>query len=95
VIEAPRGDPEAFEQTPFILGVDKGKVQLDYRGRHRALFNDITPADVRWICTQLSRLTDEQWQDAFRAGGFAKPVADRFIRRMKQKIADGLALKDS
>ena len=69
-------------------------VQFDYRGRHRVLFQNITPADVRWICTQLSRLTDAQWHDAFRAGGFAMPIADRFIVRMKQKIAEGLALKD-
>ena len=41
-----------------------------------------------------SHLTDAQWHDAFRAGGFAMPIADRFIVRMKQKIADGLALKD-
>jgi hypothetical protein len=95
VIDAPRGDPAVFEQTPFIKGVAGGKVQFDYRGRHKALFATITPADVRWICGQLQQLTDAQWQDAFRAGGFAKPVADRFIRRMKQKIDEGLALKDS
>jgi hypothetical protein len=93
VIDAPRGDPAVFEQTPFITGVADGKVKLDYRGRHRALFQNLTPADVRWICTRLARLTDEQWQDAFRAGGFAPPVANRFIRRMKQKIAEGLALE--
>jgi hypothetical protein len=95
VIDAPRGDPAVFEQTPFITGVTGGKVTFDYRGRHKKLFANITPADVRWICGQLQRLTDDQWQDAFRAGGFAKPVADRFIRRMKQKIAEGLTLKDS
>jgi hypothetical protein len=94
VLDAPRGDPGIFEQTPFIAGVVGGKVQLDYRGRHRVLFQNITPADVRWICARLARLSDEQWQDAFRAGGFAKPVADRFIRRMKQKIGEGLAVKD-
>jgi hypothetical protein len=94
VVDAPRGDLGAFEQTPFITGVVGGKVQFDYRGRHRALFQNITPADVRWICTQLSHLTDAQWHDAFRAGGFAMPIADRFIRRMKQKIGEGLALKD-
>ncbi len=93
VFDAPRGDPAIFEQTPFIRGVAGGKVQLDYRGRHRALFRNLTPADVRWICTRLARLSDEQWQDAFRAGGFAPPVAERFIRRMKQKIAEGLALE--
>lgn len=94
VLDAPRGDPAVFEQTPFIRGVAAGKVQLEYRGRHRALFKNITPADVRWICTQLSHLTDAQWHDAFRAGGFATPTAERFITRMKQKIGEGLALKD-
>jgi len=95
VLEAPRGDPAVFEQTPFIKGVVGGHVQFDYRGRHRVLFKNISPADVRWVCGQLRQLTDAQWADAFRAGGFSKPIADRFIRRMKQKIDEGLALKDS
>jgi hypothetical protein len=94
-LEPPRGDPAVFEETPFIKGVVEGKVHFEYRGRHKPLYRDITPADVRWICTLLGHLTNDQWQDAFRAGGFAQPIADRFIRRMKQKIAEGLALKDS
>ena len=69
-------------------------MRFDYRGRHKALFDDITPADVRWICERLQRLTDSRWKDAFRAGGYPRAIADRFIRRMKQKIAEGLALKD-
>ena len=94
VLDAPRGDVEVFEQTPFIRGVENGRVRLEYRGRHKALFQDIRPADVRWICERLQRLTDEQWQDAFRAGGIEPQAAERFIRRMKQKIAEGLALED-
>jgi hypothetical protein len=43
----------------------------------------------------LKALTDTQWNEAFRAGGFPTPIAERFIRRMKQKIDEGLALKDS
>jgi hypothetical protein len=94
VLEAPRGDVRVFEETPFIRGVANGKVRFEYRGRHRALFRDITPADVRWVCERLQRLTDRQWQDAFRAGGYGSQTAERFIKRMKQKIAEGLALKD-
>ena len=94
MIDAPRGDVRVFEETPFIRGVADGKVRFEYRGRHRALFDNITPADVRWICERLNRLTDRQWQDAFRAGGYNPQTAERFIRRMKQKIAEGLALKD-
>jgi hypothetical protein len=94
VLDAPRGDPAVFEQTPFIRGVVQGKVQFDYRGRHKILFGQITPADVRWICLQLQQLTPRQWSDAFRAAGFPEPIGDRFIHRMKQKIDEGLALKD-
>ncbi len=92
VMNAPRGDIEVFEETPFIKGVNNGRVEFDYRGRHDALFDRISIADVRWICQRLSRLTDRQWQDAFRAGGYDAALAQRFIRRMKQKIAEGNAL---
>jgi len=93
VLKAPRGDIEAFEETPFITGVVNGRVKLDWRGRHDALFTDIKPADVRWICARLQTLTDAQWRDAFRAGGFDQETTTRFITRLKQKIAQGLALE--
>jgi hypothetical protein len=88
------GDVKAFEQQPFIEGVANGRVQLaGGGGRHKALYQDITPADVRWVCTRLSRLSDSQWEDAFRAGGYSREDALRFIRRLKAHIAAGLALK--
>jgi hypothetical protein len=93
VIDAPRGDVAIFEQTPFIIGVVDGRVRFDYRGRHGVLLEHITPEDVRWICEKLAKLTDRQWGDAFRAGGYAPQIADRFIRRFKQKIQEGLALQ--
>ena len=95
VIDAPRGDIDAYERTPFIRGVENGRVRFEYRGRHRALFENIRPADVHWVCERLNRLTDRQWRDAFRAGGMEGEMAQRFIRRTKQKIGEGLALKDS
>jgi hypothetical protein len=93
VLDAPRGDPDVFEKTPFIKAVVNGKVTFEWRGRHSELFADITPADVRWICGLLNRLTDKQWQDAFRAGAYPPSDAERFIHRLKQKIAEGLALQ--
>jgi hypothetical protein len=90
---APRNDLPVFEKTPFILSVAEGLVTFDYRGRHRSLFSNITPADVRWISERLDALTDRQWSDAFRAGGYDEPTAERFIRRMKQKVQEGLALQ--
>ena len=52
----------------------------------------VTVADVVWICQRLGRLTDRQWRDAFRAGGFEPSVAGRYIARIKARVAEGLAL---
>ena len=92
VLDAPRGDVEVFEQTPFITGMAGRYVQFDWRGRHRVLIDRMTVDDVHWICQKLARLSASQWDDAFRAGGYAPSIADRFIRKFKQKIDEGLAL---
>ena len=75
-----------------VTGVKDGRVRFDYSGRWQELFRDLTPQDVRWTCERLARLTPQQWQDAFRAAGYADELAARFIKRFQEKIAQGLAL---
>lgn len=92
VLDAPRDDADVFDATPFIIAVNGDLVTFDYRGLHTQLFKNISKADVHWICSRLSQISDKQWSDAFRAGGYAEPTAQRYVRRLKQKIAEGLAL---
>jgi hypothetical protein len=85
-----RGNPDAFERFRFVLDVRDGFVRFDYRGFHQELVRErITPDDVGWASDLLSRLTDRQWRDAFRAGGYPDAVADRFIRKLESNIALG------
>ena len=81
---------EGFEKAGFIKSVGDGKIEFDYNGRHVELLSMIESADVQWAAAQMQRLTDQQWQDAFRAGNYAEPIAERYIRRIREKIADGL-----
>jgi hypothetical protein len=90
-----RGDPDIFEREPFITGVKDGFVQFNYHGWHQELFKRISPADVAWASAWLGQLSDQQWRDAFRAGGYEPAVAERFIGRLRQKIADGRRLGDT
>ena len=90
---ADRNDIVEFETEAFTTGVSNGKVKFNWSGFHKELVSDLTPADVHWTCDRLGRLSDRQWADAFRAGGYAPDLAERYIRRMKQKIAEGLALR--
>jgi hypothetical protein len=83
---------EGFEKSGFITAVSGDTVEFDYHGRHRSLIATITPSDVRWAAERMHRLTDRQWEEAFRAANYADPTARRFISRIEQRIADGLAL---
>lgn len=88
-----RGDIAGFEREPFVLRIEDGRLRFAYRGRHQELLAGIAPDDVRWICERLQRLTDRQWQDAFRAGNFTEDVTARYVTRIRQKIDEGLSLR--
>jgi hypothetical protein len=89
-----RGNPDIFAREPFITGVKDGFVEFNYHGWHQELLKHISPDDVVWASELLGRLTDRQWNDAFRAGGYEPALADRFIGRLQQKIAEGRHLRD-
>ena len=89
-----RNDIDDFEQQGFVKGVDEdGHVEWDDLGRtHRGLFGDIPAADAAWVAERLDRLTEKQWQDAFRAAGYEPPLAARFITRIRANVAAARAL---
>ncbi len=88
-----KNHPETFERSPYILGIDGGHVQFAYNGWYKNLVRDrISVDDVVWASELLGRLSEKQWQDAFRAGGYEKETADRFIAKLREKIDQGKAL---
>jgi hypothetical protein len=83
-----RNDPDEFERHTSIVGVRNGFVVFSYHGWHQELIRDrITPDDLGWASALLSRLSERQWSEAFRAGGHPPAVADRFIRKLHANIA--------
>lgn len=88
-----KNDIEGFEKQGFIMRVDGDKVSFDYRGVNQALVNKVTVRDVIWACEQFAKIPDGHLQDAFKAGAFPQADADRFIKKLKDKVAQGLALK--
>jgi len=83
-------NPTVFERKRFIVGVRNGFVDFGYHAVHASLVRErITPDDVRWASRLLSGLTDRQWHDIFRTAGYGATDAERFIRRVTQKIEEG------
>jgi hypothetical protein len=86
-----RNDLAGFEEQGFITGVDEEfQPEFDYQGIYRDVVGTVTLADVEWACRLLSRIRDEQWNDAFRAGGYNPEETRRFVAKIKAKIAQGL-----
>ena len=87
-----RNDIEDFESQRLIKQVDGDRVEFDYRGVNRSLLDTVTTADVVWACQLMARLSDRQWREAFEAAGYSKDISERYVRKIKSKIAEGLAL---
>lgn len=84
---------DTFERTPYIEGVENGYVKFAYKGWYKPFIEDrISPADVAWASNLLDRLSDQQWNDAFRAAGYQPAEAGRFIAKLREKIHEGQAL---
>jgi hypothetical protein len=70
--------------------VNNSYVDFAYKGWYQKLVRDrITPADVAWASNLLAQLSDQQWRDAFRAGGYEPAVANRFIQSLREKVDQG------
>jgi hypothetical protein len=86
-----RNDLEGFESQEFITTVDdRFQPKFDYRGIYRDVLDTVTLNEVAWACRLLERVSERQWRDAFRAGGYDDERAARYIRKIKAKIAQGL-----
>jgi hypothetical protein len=83
----------SFIRHPFVIGVNNGYVDFAYSGHYKNLVRDrIRPEDVVWTSNLLARLSDGQWNDAFRAGGYDPETARGFIRTLREKIEQGRSL---
>ena len=78
---------EDFEAQGFVRDASGETVEFDYRGIDGALIDSVTPADLRWTGELLSRLSERQWEDAFRAGGYSADQSARYLRKIREKIA--------
>lgn len=89
---ATKDDVNAFEREGFIERIEGNRVRFYFQGawREPQLINSVTRDDVRWVCELLARLSPAQLRDAFRAGGFTDAESERYVHRLREKIAEGL-----
>jgi hypothetical protein len=87
-----RNDVDGFDSQGFIEQVDETSVEFDFDTIYDSVVDLVRPSDVRWAASLFSRISDAQWDDAFRAADYSPEIRARYIRKIKAKIAEGLAV---
>lgn len=84
-----RNNPEDYEKAKFIDGVKKdGYVDFHYGGKKRGLLDDITITEAKWIGNLLSRLSERQLSDAFRAANYSQEEISILTHAVRERIDD-------
>jgi hypothetical protein len=65
-----RNNPEDYADAKFINKVEGGRVDFHFGGKNREMLDKIRVEDARWVGELLSRLSDRQLSDAFRAANY-------------------------
>ncbi len=66
-----RNNPDDYEKAKFVEGVEGNIVKFRYSGKKKKIFDDITVGQARWLGGWLSRLSQGQIRDAFRAANYS------------------------
>jgi hypothetical protein len=81
---------EDFERQGYVKAINAQRVEFDYRGIDDALVDSVTDVDLRWTGELLARLSEQQWLDAFRAGGYPADQRARYVRKIRAKIGQAV-----
>src|SRR5688572_6513247 len=92
-LQGSKNNLDDFERQGFITSVNGDDVEFDYRGVNHPLVDRVKVADVIWACELFARIPDGHWRAAFQAGHYPPEHGERYIRKIKEKIAQGLALR--
>jgi hypothetical protein len=91
-LQGSKNDIDDFESQGYVRVDASGGIDFDYKGNYGDLVKHVTAADVRWACQLFSRLSDRQIADAFRAARYETAIAARYVKKIRAKVAEGLAL---
>jgi hypothetical protein len=89
-----RNDPKGFRGDKLIDEIkEDGRVDFEFSGKKRGMYNDITVEQAQWIGRLLSRLSDRQLADAFRAANYRPAEVRTLARAVRARINELASLR--
>jgi hypothetical protein len=92
VIGRSRNDPADYVKTKFIEKVKNNRVDFNYNGKRKEVFQDITVDQAKWLGNILGRLSDQQIADAFKAANYSESDVQMLTNAVRRRINELNAL---
>ena len=89
-----RNEPEDYAHSRFIDKVKGNRVAFRYGGKNRGLFKNISIEDAKWVGRLLSRLSDRQIADAFRAANYDETEVRLLTQAVRRRINELVRLSE-
>ena len=86
IISRSRNKPSDYVKSEFVKGVKGNLVEFNYGGKNGKLFDNLTVRDAKWLAGWLSRLSDNQIRDAFRAANYSSEEVDQLAGAVRSRI---------
>ena len=87
-----RNKPATYVKTRFVEKVEGNHVRFAYGGKNSGLFDSITIEQAKWLGSWLSRLSDKQISDAFRAANYTPEEIEMLTTAVRGKINELVSL---
>jgi hypothetical protein len=83
-----RWDLASYQKQPFIDRISGNSVRFFYRGKMDSKLNTVPLAHIKWFTEIISKLSDEQLRDAFKAAGATEMELIGFSQKIGRKIEE-------
>jgi hypothetical protein len=85
VISRSRNKPSDYVKAKFIKKINGDVIDFNYGGKNKKLFDSLTVSDARWLSQLLTRLSDDQIKDAFRAANYSPEEVEELSRAFRER----------
>lgn len=88
-----RNNPQKYSKSKFLDKVKGDRVVLHFGGKNSGLMKNISVRDAQWLSSWLSKLSDQQLRDAFRAANYRPDQINTLARTVRERTNELLYLR--
>src|SRR5260221_6225643 len=81
-----RNSPKDYAHSKLVKKIEGNKIVFDFHATHANILSNVTVSDAKWLGQILSRLSDQQISDAFKAANYTAEEVEVLTRTFRTRV---------